>query len=152
MNRLHERTRRQVCRWAFVILCLVPTSVVLGWSVARQLPGHTAAEAESLRALTGLHATLGRLSHPLPGQLLYEDVELADPRPARPCCGPESSRSRNRPTSCSCRVEVELTGDGTADLWQLLERHLRRGTVRPTAQIYLSTNELTWHGPPARKL
>ncbi|MBL8827946.1 MAG: hypothetical protein JNM18_13295 [Planctomycetaceae bacterium] len=148
MTRLHERTRRQVCRWAFIALCLVPTSVVLGWSVVRQLPGHVAAEAESLRALTGLHAKLGGLSHPLPGQLLYEDVELADPETGATVLRARVVEITQQAHKLLVQAsQVELTGDGTADVWQLLERHLRRGTVRPTAQIYLSTNELTWHGP-----
>jgi hypothetical protein len=133
---------------AFVALCLIPTTMVLGWSVVRQLPGHTAAEAETLRELTGLRATLGRLSHPLPGQLLYEDVELADPETGATVLRARVVEITQQANKTLVQAsQVELTGEGTAEIWQLLERHLRRGTVRPTAQIYLSTNELTWHGP-----
>lgn len=148
MNRLHERTRRLICRLAFIALCVLPTSVVLAWSVTRHLPGHVAAEVETLRALTGLHVTLGRLTHPLPGAVLYENLELADPETGAIVLRARVVELTQQANKTLVQAsQAELTGEGTADVWQLLERHLRRGTQRPTAQIFLSANELTWHGP-----
>ena len=82
--RLHDRTRRRVCRAAFLIGCLAPALAVGGWCAARHSPGRVAAEARLLAAELGLSVKLGGLSYPRPGAVLYEAVELADPETNQP--------------------------------------------------------------------
>ena len=83
MFALHDKTRRQVCLTIFLLLCLTPTVLVIGWCVAWRLPSHLRGETERLQQQLGLNVALQGLRHLRPGVILYEGLALADPETAQ---------------------------------------------------------------------
>ena len=71
--------RRLVCRAAFLGLCLLPTSLVIGHIVMRSLPSYvTACELRLARQL-GLSIDIDAVTHPKPGITWIEVIRLSDP-------------------------------------------------------------------------
>ncbi|HEY5314525.1 MAG TPA: hypothetical protein VIK18_18475, partial [Pirellulales bacterium] len=70
MFKLHETTRKRLCRAMFFALALVPTAAVLAWGVSRHLPGRAQRLADELSAQLALDIRLSDVSHPRPGVLL----------------------------------------------------------------------------------
>lgn len=77
---LHYKTRRFFCRVGFALLCLAPTAGVLAWAGWLGTAGHVAACRQELESATGLSVNLASVSHPRPGVVIVEGLELADPR------------------------------------------------------------------------
>ena len=147
MARMHERTRRFICRAAFLLLCVAPTAIIAPWSIARSLPSHAAAETLQLRELLGLDVTVGRVTHPLPGVILFENVEVADPETGEFVAHLRSVEITHSGTKTLVEAsQVELSGNGAEHFWSLVDRRLRRGMSSPESQVYFSASELTWHG------
>lgn len=145
---IHERTRRVVCRWLFVVLCALPTAVVLSWCVVRLWPGTLAAERAWLRSITGMQVSLARVTHPRPGATLLHDLELHDPETLE-CvvrCRYLEAVSGDKKVIAKAS-HVELFGAQAEQVWRLIERHLRGNSPAPETQLYLSAAELTWHVP-----
>ncbi len=148
MKRLHEIVRRRVCQVTFLVVCLVPTAVVLGWGIARALPGHAAAHAQQLRDELGLRVTIGGVSYPRPGAVLYHGLELLDPETGRSilrCRLLEAGTDEGAFTMRASQAEVEA--EQADRLWQVLLRRLRQERIDSTPEIRLLASEVTWHGP-----
>ena len=79
MFRLHETTRRRLCRTAFVLLCVAPPVAIGGWGALERLSRETTRCQRQLSEQLGLHATLVRVEHPRPGVTRYVGLELTDP-------------------------------------------------------------------------
>lgn len=75
----NDRSRRHLAIAMFVLLCLVPTALVLAWGIARQLPWHVRREADRLSAALGLKVVLAGLRHVRPGTVYYQGLELFEP-------------------------------------------------------------------------
>jgi hypothetical protein len=80
---LHETTQRNLCRIAFVALCLVPTALAALYGLRLQMPGHRAAVASELARQTGVDVSLDELVHPRPGETRLMNVRLLDPETGR---------------------------------------------------------------------
>lgn len=78
MFALHDRARRRVCLAGFVLLCLVPTALVVGWAVAWRLPSHVRAEARRIGHQLGFEVSLGRVEHLRPRAVRLFDVRIRD--------------------------------------------------------------------------
>ena len=86
---MHERTRRNLCRLAFLALGVVPTLCTLAWASYRTSPLYAEAERRMwetrLSAATGFSTQIGRLEFPVdlqPTQIALptnptNDVEVA---------------------------------------------------------------------------
>ena len=83
MRRLHDRTRRLVCRTAFFAVCLLPTVCIVAWSARQHLPGYRHAHEAALGQRFGLRASIDKVSHPRPAATVYQHVVLADPETGR---------------------------------------------------------------------
>lgn len=79
MFRLSDATRRQVTLGLFVLLCVIPTVVVIGVGVWRSLPGRIGAEERRLTLLLGQPVSIDTIRHLRPGAAFYEGVEIRDP-------------------------------------------------------------------------
>ncbi|MGO8690306.1 MAG: hypothetical protein ACLQLG_11790 [Thermoguttaceae bacterium] len=155
MIQLHDKTRRRICRAAFVSLCLVPTAVVAVWCVAWQLPGHKAAEIARLRQQTGMDVALTGLDHPRPGTLRYRGLTLSDPETGQAvlrCPQLEAAWTRVADAPGRTRTvvwlsapEAEIAADGVNRLGQLLERILQDQGDWSDVEFHLSTGRLTLH-------
>jgi hypothetical protein len=159
MFRLHEKTRRRICRAAFVLLCLVPTAGVLGWCAKRHLPGVARTEARRLTRELGLNVSLGGLTYLRPGAVLYEGLELTDPETGKlvlRCRVLKADRrqttdQQGRPKASLVLIAFEPEVEATAvdRLKELLERMLRRPTILgmvsggSPAEVRLAADQLT---------
>jgi hypothetical protein len=80
---MHQRARILLCRMGFVLLCVLPTTVVAGWIVSRGAGGYSAAQkAEWQRELTsrlGLAVEIGEVSYPSPRVAHLRAVKLLAP-------------------------------------------------------------------------
>ena len=149
MFRLHDNTRRRICRAVFLLLCVVPTAGVSAWCARRHLPGVAAAEAKRLERELGLDVSLAGLRYLRPGRVLYEGLELRDPETGRPllrCRALEADWQRStdregRPRASlvliASQPEIEATAADPemgarqvgAPLGELLDRMLRCPTI-----------------------
>ena len=149
MFRLHDNTRRRICRAVFLLLCVVPTAGVSVWCARRHLPGVAAAEAQRLERELGLGVSLAGLRYLRPGRVLYEGLELADPETGRPllrCRALEADwqqftdregRPRASLVLIASQPEIEAAAAHPqvgarqvgAPLGELLDRVLRRATI-----------------------
>jgi hypothetical protein len=153
MFRLHESTRRRICRAAFLLLCVVPTASVSAWCARRHLPGVAAAEAERLERELGLDVSLAGLRHLRPGRVLYEGLELADPETGRPllqCRALEVDRQQSadrdgRPRALLVLLasQPEIEAAAIDRLGELLGRMLRRPTGSSQTDLRLVAGQLT---------
>jgi len=80
MFAMQRSTRILLCRIGFVLLCVLPTTVVAGWIVSRGAGGYSAAQkAEWERELTsrlGLIVEIGEVSYPSPQVVRLHDFKL----------------------------------------------------------------------------
>ena len=63
----------------FVLLCVVPTVVVIAVGVWRSLPGRLVAEQRRLTLLVGQPVSVETVRHLRPGTAVYEGLEIRDP-------------------------------------------------------------------------
>jgi len=149
---LHDRTRRQLAMLAFVLLCLVPTAVVLAYGITRQLPGHVTKEAARLGSLVRLKVSLARLDHLRPGAVRYEGLELADAETQKTvfrCRRLEASwQTRTgedgaaRPCLSLAAVGAEVDDGGLAHAWRLIQDLLACRTGGEPFDVQISADRL----------
>ncbi len=153
MFRLHENTRRRICRAAFFLLCVLPTAGVSVWCARRHLPGVAGAEARELQRELGLDVSLEGLRHLRPGGVLYEGLELSDPETGRlvlRCRVLEADweqttdgQGRRRASLVLIASQPEIEAAAVDQLRELLGRMLRRRTGRPQMDVRLAAGQLT---------
>jgi hypothetical protein len=146
MFRLHETTRRLLCQTGFLTLCVLPTTVVLGWGMSHRSAAHKAACTAELSSQLGLRATFDELSYPRPDNVLYEGFQLADPETGSvllKCRTLAAARIGN--TLVLKATQTELYGQRVEHLWDLLGRRLRQELSGADWQVRLLAGEVTWH-------
>lgn len=79
MFRLSDSTRRLVATGLFVLLCVVPTVVLIAIGLWRCLPGRVAAEERRLSLLIGQPVRIENVRYLSPGAALYRNLEILDP-------------------------------------------------------------------------
>jgi hypothetical protein len=85
---MHSTSRLLACRVGFVLFCLLPTLIVGGWIVRRNLPDFRLAQKteweRELSQRLGVTVTLGELQYPAPDLAVLTDVQLANPETGEP--------------------------------------------------------------------
>lgn len=88
MLAMRDTTRRFWCRVGFLLGCLAPTLVVVGWVVFLQTPYFRAVEKKrwtnALGERLGLTATVDAVTHPEPGLVRFHGLVLLDPETEEP--------------------------------------------------------------------
>jgi hypothetical protein len=152
MFRLHDKTRRRICLAGFVVLCILPTAVVLAWCAWRQMPRHVPAEAARLGRELRLGVSLAGVKHLRPGVVLYEGLELSDPdtdRVVLRCRALEAtyraanSQQQGRPLLTLIASQPEIEAAGLEQLRQLLSGVLERRIGHGRFDLRLAANEVT---------
>jgi hypothetical protein len=141
---MHESTQKLICRVGFLLLCLVPTTAVLGWGIARKMPGHVHQQEQQLSDLLGLRATVTSVSHPRPGAMLYEGLRLADPETGDlvlRCRLLEIEQQSGGMTVTASQPEIHAVRANRLE--RLLARWLRH-ELSGEGNIQLHARELTW--------
>lgn len=143
---MHEATRRRIARLTFLLLGLLPTVVLAGWGLSRQLPGYTEALEEQLSGQLGLAVAIDEVSHPRPGVLLLSGLELSDAESGRlllHCRLIEACRSGERLELAVHQAEIQAEHAG--QLWQLLQRRLSQSIAAAPVHLDIACGQLTWH-------
>lgn len=148
---MHQKTRRWICRVAFLTLCASPTLWLLGvigyrsspWFAQRQL----AVWQRVVQEQTGLLAQIGRVSYPRGDIVLFERVQLTDPDSERLVVQlrqAELVRAESRLLVILSQPEVE---PGQFDrLCETFHDRLLRGAIRLPMEA--SAPEVTLKGTP----
>ncbi len=144
---MHDRTRRLVCRVAFLALGVLPAAGVLAWSGWRGGAWHQRACAAELSRTVGLQVSCNAVSYPRPGIVLYQGVELSDPETAAPL-----ARMRFLETGGTSAASAWVASQPEFDaaqlrgFWQLVDHRLREASDT-AATTRLSAAEATLHWP-----
>ncbi|HEX3870267.1 MAG TPA: hypothetical protein VHV77_07525, partial [Pirellulales bacterium] len=151
MFRLHELKRRQICRIAFVAMCIAPTTCAVAWGVSRRLSGHAEAYAAELSQVTGLRASVSSIAHPRPWATLVRDLSLTDAETGKALAQVRTLEVDFSDNEALLRAsQVEIDAAGAASLWAPIDCQLRRGRDQPTCALRLIAGEATWHGTTAQ--
>ncbi|MCS7303660.1 MAG: hypothetical protein NZ602_00950 [Thermoguttaceae bacterium] len=148
---LHENTRRRVCVALFVLGCILPTVGLCVWAGWRMTPWYLEQQAAEAERLLGLIVKVQGLRHPRPGEVIYEGIQLADPKTAELILGAEQVEIHwRRPTApnraCSRRVEVcfrglEIYTEGLGQLVELVRRALAQPPNWPRCELQVQAAE-----------
>lgn len=137
----HSRltVRRRICQACFCLGCLLPTTVLLGWTVARKSPGHVRRCEEDLSRRLGLVVRLRAVDYPQPGVTVYDGLEMYDPETGQAvlsCQSLEAAYSGQTLDIDPLGASVQL--DQVGNLARLVMRRLRREAL---------TDDRSWHSP-----
>ncbi|MBP63460.1 MAG: hypothetical protein CMJ62_18210 [Planctomycetaceae bacterium] len=124
---MHPTTRRWICRSAFVVFCLLPTSLVLARIVARKLPGYTRRMEVLLSNELDMKVSVDDLWHPRPGVTVAEGVVITDPESGTVFS--QLDRVRLTFPAGKCRLELgetELNGERLTQIYHRMHRRLQR--------------------------
>jgi hypothetical protein len=156
MFHLHQRTQRRLGVTLFVLCALVPTAIVLGYALARNLPGAARREAAWLAESLGLDVSLDAAAYPWPGVVVYRGLEIRDPETCvtlircdrlemrRGRAGSPEAPGRDELLLAAFGAKVEAAGlDWIADL---LRRSLRLGPDGLQPDVRLTADKLTFQG------
>jgi hypothetical protein len=148
MFALHETTRRRLCRAGFVLLCVVPTLLVVGCAIWLRRAEYRELVARGLSQRLGFAVSLASVRHPYPDVTLFEGLELADPE-----TGKRLARVRLVEVDASGSVltlvasQPEIDAGDWSPWWDLLARELRHSRGLG-AHFRIACGELTLHMPP----
>lgn len=138
----HKRLiiRRRLCQACFCLGCLLPTTVLLGWTVSRKLPAHVRRCEDDLGRRLGLVVRLRGIKYPQPGLTVYQELEVYDPETGQrvlDCQSLEAADSGQTLVLDPFGASVQLEQVG--NLARLVMRRLRREAL---------TDDRGWHSPP----
>jgi len=144
----HESTRRGVFRLAFVVLAILPTFGLAGWTAMRHLPSYTAAFEQTIAEHTGLTVSLKTVEHPRPGETRLVQLELRDPESGLLIARAERALIRSADDG---QLYIHLDGakleaGGLAEAWHALDLRLRRQVGElPHGHAHLTADHFTTH-------
>lgn len=84
MFAFHETTRKQLCRTAFLVLCVAPCAATALWIASHYLPGRNSRAARELGAVLDMHVKLADWRDPRPDMNRASRVALSDPQSGSP--------------------------------------------------------------------
>jgi hypothetical protein len=145
---LHERTRKSLCRYGFVTLCLVPTCAVAIWAAVRNTEAHRNQCALELGRVLKLKVAIGGLEYPEPGACRYTNLIVADPVSDSPIARGDKVDVYSTQSALSIvapKLTIELGAAG--DLADLLHSILRDRSQTAELPLRLFVNELLVASP-----
>jgi hypothetical protein len=144
---LHDRTRRLVCRSAFLALGVLPALGVLAWSSILSGTSQRRSCEAGLAQASGLRAAVQRVAYPRPGITLYEGVELSDAETGAPLVRCRFLEAGGADGITACIVaQPEFDTLRLGEFWRLLQAKLRQADgIRQLVRI--SASEATLHWP-----
>ena len=141
-TRMHETTRKRICRRLFVAFCLVPTLLVIGAIGYYHRPWRTADLARDLSGRLHAAVAIGQSWQPRSGVTEHRSIELRDLRTGLPLLACDRARAERRSASRMFQLgQVRLPGTEWASLVPLLEIWL--GTPGLT-EIHVRADEVVF--------
>jgi hypothetical protein len=143
---MHDRTRRQLCRTAFIFFCVLPAAGIFIWTGWRGGQSHQRACAAELSHSIGLGVTCQSISYPRPGIVRYQGVVLNDPETAAPLARMRFLESGgNAGSTIWIASQTELDAVRLRSLWQLVDSWLREANDgSKTAGLRAAEATLSW--------
>ncbi|HZZ28527.1 MAG TPA: hypothetical protein VFE46_11040 [Pirellulales bacterium] len=148
MLRLHDHTRRWICRALFLLFGALPASMVVGWCIYMNSPAAVSAVRAELQAALGLKVQLAQVSFPRPGCTRITDLQLTDPESGETVASMRQVEIQT--TSLGKTIiasQPEMNVAAVAHWGTLIDRWLHRETDAPPFTLRLSAGELTLRWP-----
>ncbi|MCO6456676.1 MAG: hypothetical protein J5I93_15365, partial [Pirellulaceae bacterium] len=143
-----EATRRASCRLGFVLFCLLPTVLVVGWICVARSPGYR--QRQRLAVESQLAATLGvvvqvdQLSPLAGGGLLLGGVRMTDPETDQPLATLRLLEVHEVDGAWKLLAsQPEIPAAAVPRLWELLHDRLLRDREAGHRRASLAARELT---------
>jgi hypothetical protein len=139
MVAMNARKRRRICRTAFLLGCLLPTTAHIFWTVWLRSPWHANRQAAWIEQRIAAKVSMEGVRHPRPGTLACRTLRIADPETGRPLLalhGVECSGGGNRTWTLSV-LRVELAASAMAPIWHRCAHVLKssgEGSLRLAAR------------------
>jgi hypothetical protein len=140
---LHDHSRRALCRFGFVLLCLVPTATVLAWGLGHHLPSHIEAACREVTAWTRCPAEIGNVTHPRPGVTILHELILKDVATTEAILRLDQLKIEDRGGSLrivATRPRVSIAG--LPRLWQALAGHMDAWSGEQPLEFFAGTLDL----------
>ena len=144
---MHERTRRNLCRLAFLALGVLPTVCTLAWASYRVSPIYAVVEKKAweqrLTTLTGLITRVEQVEHPAGGSILLHHLELIDSDGNDRVAVIRQAEIAYFPEGVVVRLsQPEVASGKFLRLWDTLHSRVLQGPT-PTTAVQISCGELT---------
>ena len=148
MFRLHDNTRRQLCRLGFVLLCVVPVAVVVAASLWLRTGHFNRMQARALSAALDANVSVGSSHQVSPGATRYERVEVCDPETGeRLARAATLSVERRGDSVVVLTPQITLySSQALSRLCTTLERRLRMRDSRMRLRVAAGEVVLQWGG------
>jgi hypothetical protein len=144
---LHYKTRRLICRIAFVVCCALPSAGVVAWAGWLCTAGHARQVSAELSTFVHAPVRIAGVSYPRPDLARYLNLVIEHPETRRPMLratevetgGPERSR-------VILVTHPEIEAAALAELLSLLEQELKQGgSSARSAAIASEAHEVRLH-------
>lgn len=144
---MHERTRRNLCRLAFLALGVLPMVCTSLWTVYRVSPWWAQAERSKwerqLFELTGLATSIQSVEHPTGRSTLLSDLQLVDPDGGGLVARIRHAEIADQPEGFVVLLsQPEVAHGKLLRLWDTLQHRALHGPL-PSKAIQITTGELT---------
>jgi hypothetical protein len=144
---MHERTRRNLCRLAFLALAVLPTLGTVTWIGYRESPLYAFVQrSEWERRLfdwTGMHVRVEQMEFPGGGSLLFHRLTLTDPDGGAPAATVRQMELAYHPQGIVVLLSQPEVAQGKfLRLWDVLEQRVLQGP-RPGTAVQITSGEVT---------
>ncbi|MGY8767319.1 MAG: hypothetical protein ACKVH8_02650 [Pirellulales bacterium] len=138
---MHQSTHRFYCRTAFMVCCILPTVLVLGWISYRRSPiAHQQIEQQFSEHI-GLKTTFSEFYNPQPNAYLLKDVKLYIAGQATLHI-PSARVEKNNQIWMIDIPRCELSWSNHRRLWETLQEHLDQHRSESAETVRLRVKEI----------
>ena len=122
---MHELQRRQLVRIAFVLACVLPTLLVIGFVIRMRLPSYATSYAEAIAHATETTVRIDQVSHPKPHVTRFANFQVFAMDTHNLLLQANQLDIVHTNLGYEVRGDLELHADATT-LWSIIERQLRK--------------------------
>ncbi len=147
---MHESTRRQLCRIAFLLVCLLPTAGVVVWvgvtrsSIYQRV--RLARWQSELSTQWGLSVSLQAVSEPRRGVTLLDGIDVSDPETGAAIATIRQIEiGQHRGQRVIIAAQPEVQGDQIDRLWSAFHERILRSQWAGGSIVSVHVGELTIH-------
>jgi len=144
---LRESTQRRVCRIAFLLLCVLPTGLLVVYALWLKTPQHRRAQAAAWSRRTGAAIDVGHLLYPRPGATRLHRVSLQHPHWRQPLARLREVEITRNGDDVTVRVaQPEIAAAQLDELWRQCQRQLLNEAFPPPGSLRLIAKDITLTG------
>ena len=141
---LHESTQRWICRTAFAVLCIVPTTSLLAYALWVSTPVHRQSQAAKYSLQTGTTVSVDQLQYPQPGVTRLTNVVLSHSHTGEALANMrELELRRDGDGLVIFAAQPQIAAERLGELWQQVERYLLEESFPACNSIRLIAHDAT---------